>query len=154
MEIKGKQDKLRTKNPANPLRKEVERKKQLTYYVDLDSTLAIYNRWGSVGDIGEPVPDMKAWVLHWLKEGIKIKIFTVRACNKEAIPYIKKWLFMNGFPLDLEITNIKGIDCDMIFDNNAREVLANQGIIVDRIGEFSAALIRNRLMDEGEQNVE
>ena len=86
---------------------------------------------------------MKAWVLHWLKEGIKIKIFTARAYNPENIKHVRKWLIVNGFPLDLEITDIIRLDCNMIFDNKAREVLNNQGIIVDRMGEFSAALIRN-----------
>jgi len=136
MKIKGSSQILRTLNPANPLRKEVDKPKQLVYYVDLDGTLATYDRWGCVGDIGEPIPAMKAWVLRWLKEGIKIKIFTARACNPEAISCIKKWLFLNGFPLNLEITNIKAIDCDMIFDNNAREVIHNTGLIVDRTGQF------------------
>jgi len=151
MKIKG-SNTPRTVNPANPLKQEIKKEKQLTYYVDLDGTLAIYTIWGNVGDIGEPIPDMKKWVLHWIKEGIKIKIFTARAYKKEAIPDIRKWLFLNGFPLDLEITNIKGIDCDMIFDNNCREVMNNQGVIVDRTGEFSAALIRNKIEENKNDN--
>jgi len=153
MKIKGK-GKLRTKNPANPLRDNNINDKNKCYYVNLDGCLAIYDRWDCIDNIGEPVESMKAWVLHWLKEGIKIKIFTARAHNLNAIPYIKKWLFLNGFPLDLEITNIKGTDCDMIFDNNAREVLNNQGVIIDRTGEFSAALIRNNLIRKEDKNNE
>jgi len=95
---------------------------------------------------------MKKWVLHWLEGSIKIKIFTARAHSSEAISYIKKWLLLNDFPLDLEITNIKGTDCDMIFDNNCREVMGNQGVIVDRTGEFSTALIRNSLIKNGDKN--
>jgi len=61
MKIKG-SNTPRTVNPANPLKQEIKKEKQLTYYVDLDGTLAIYTIWGNVGDIGEPIPDMKKWV--------------------------------------------------------------------------------------------
>jgi hypothetical protein len=127
----------RNTNPANPLKEEVHEEKQLTYYVDLDGTLAYYKCWGDIGDIGDPIQDMKKWVLYWLKEGIKIKIFTARAYCEKNIKHIRKWLLINGFPPNLEITNIKGLDCDLIFDNNAREVINNTGIIVDRTGKFN-----------------
>jgi len=127
---------LRNPNPANPLKKYNKNNKNKCYYIDLDGTLAYYERWGGIGDIGEPIPIMKKWVLFWIKNGIKIKIFTARAGDKKKIPPIKKWLLLNGFP-PLEITNIKGLDCDIIFDNIAKEVINNTGIIVDRTGEFN-----------------
>jgi len=40
----------------------------------------------------------------------------------------------------------------MIFDNNCREVMNNQGVIVDRTGEFSAALIRNKIEENKNDN--
>lgn len=140
MKLKGNGE-LRNPNPANPLKKEFKEEKQLTYYVDLDGTLAYYERWGQNGEIGEPIPLMKNWVLHWISRGIKIKIFTARAHKPEAIPPIRKWLLFNGLPPDLEITNVKGIDCDLLFDNIAREVINNTGIIVDRTGEFSEEVL-------------
>ncbi len=140
MELKG-INIIRNPNPANPLKKEIKEEKQLVYYINLDGTLAYYDRWGYIGDIGEPIPIMKAWVLYWIKKGIKIKIFTARAYNEKAIPHIRKWLLLNGFPPNLEITNIKGMDCDMIFDNNAREVINNTGIIADRTGEFDKKIL-------------
>jgi len=142
MEIKG-IDKPRNPNPANPLIDHDYKEKQLVYYVDLDGTLAYYERWGNIGDIGNPIPLMKKWVLYWLKKEIKIKIFTARAYKPETIPPIRKWLLINGFPPDLEITNIKGLDCDLIFDNNAREVINNTGIIIDRTGEFNKKILEN-----------
>lgn len=141
MKIKGTGD-LRNPNPANPFR-EVEPEKQKVYYVDLDGTLAFFDRWGTIGDIGEPIPIMKKWVLYWISKGIKVKIFTARAYKKESIPFIKKWLILNGFPPNLDITNIKGIDCTRLFDNNAREVINNTGIIVDRLNEFNTKELKN-----------
>lgn len=126
----------RNPNPANPLREEIYEKEQLVYYVDLDSTLAYYDRWGGIGDIGEPIPTMKNKVLEWISKGIKIKIFTARAYCEENIKHIRKWLLLNGFPINLEITNIKGIDCSLILDDKAREVIMNTGIICNRTGEL------------------
>ena len=136
MEIKGKQDKLRTKNPANPLKKQEDKPKKLVYYVGLHGTLAVFDRWGNIGDIGEPIEKMKKRVLAWIKEGITIKIFTARASDPETTSLIRKWLFLNGFMLDMEITNILGDDCAMIFSDKTREVIFNTGIVVSRTNEF------------------
>jgi len=136
MEIKDKQGKLRTKNPANPLRKEEDKPKKLVYYVGFDAVLATYDRWGHIDDIGEPIEKMKKRVLEWIKEGVTIKIFTARASDLEATSFIRKWLFLNGLLLDLEITNILGDDCDMIFSDKSREVIHNTGVIVSLTKEF------------------
>jgi len=127
---------LRNLNPSNPLNNEITKEKQKCYYVNLDGCLAYYDNWGNVDDIGEPINEMKKWILYWLKKGIKIKIFTARANQPELIPPIRKWLLFNGFP-PLEITNIKGIDCNMIFDNNARQVVNNTGQIIDCTNQFN-----------------
>jgi len=134
MKIKG-SNIPRNLNPSNPLQQEIKKEKKLTYYVNFDHTLAFYDCWGNMGDAGDPIPEMKKWVLYWISKGIKIKIFTARANKPELIPPIRKWLLLNGFPM-LEITAVKNLDCDMIFDNCAREVISNTGIIVDRIGQF------------------
>lgn len=131
MKLKGSEI-PRNLNPANPLKEEVDKPKQLYYYVNFDATLATYNRWKNIGDTGEPIPKMKQKVLSWIQKGIIIKIFTARAYNEENKKHIRKWLILNGFPPNLEITNIKGIECDLIFDDKAREVIHNTGIIVDR----------------------
>lgn len=131
--------KLRNLNPANPLKKEDNNNinNNKCYYVDLDGTLAYYERWGAEGDIGEPIPIMKNWISYWLSKGIEIVIFTARAYKQEHIDNIRKWLILNGLPIDLRITNVKGLDCSMILDDKAREVISNTGQIVDRVGEFN-----------------
>lgn len=138
MKIKGDRGPRMT-NQANPLLDEVKEEKQKVYYVDLDGTLAYYDAWGDIGDIGDPIPIMKQWVLYWIKNGIEVVIFTARAYKPEAIPPIRKWLLINGFPPDLRITNVKGLECALVFDNCAREVINNTGIIVDRTGEFNSS---------------
>lgn len=136
---------LRNLNPANPLKEEVKKEKKLVYYIDLDGTLAYYERWGENGEIGEPVPLIKNWIRFWLYKGIEIVIFTARAYKQENIDRVRSWLIMNGLPVDLRITNVKGIDCDLLFDNNAREVINNTGQIVDRIGDFDIRILEKWL---------
>jgi len=135
MKLKG-SNIQRNPNPANPLKEEDDKIKQLTYYIGLDGVLAYYERWGNEGDIGEPINDMKNKILKWINNGITIKIFTARAYKEESINHIRKWLLLNGLPPTLEITNIKGTDCDLILDNKAREVIHNTGMIIDRTNEF------------------
>lgn len=134
MKLKG-NDKPRLPNLASPFAKE-QKLKQLTYYVNLDGTLAYYNVHGNINDIGDPIPNIKEKVLQWIKEGVIIKIFTARAYCEKNKSFVRKWLMLNGFPPTIEITNIKGIDCDLIFDDKAREVIMNTGDIIDRTGKL------------------
>lgn len=46
--------------------------------VDLDGTLAKYNKWKGPTDIGDPVPLMVERVKRWLDEGKNVRIFTAR----------------------------------------------------------------------------
>lgn len=46
--------------------------------VDLDGTLARYEGWKRVTDIGEPVPAMLERVKSWRAEGREVRVFTAR----------------------------------------------------------------------------
>jgi hypothetical protein len=46
--------------------------------VDLDGTLAHYDRWVSPEHIGPPIPAMCKRVRKWLSEGREVRIFTAR----------------------------------------------------------------------------
>lgn len=95
--------------------------------VDLDRTLAYYDRFRGMDHIGKPIPAMQNQVMEWCAEGKTVKIFTARACEKENIPVIKLWLMIHGFP-DLEVTNVKDFNCDAIYDDKAIFVVPNQGL--------------------------
>lgn len=79
--------------------------------VDLDGTLAVYDKWVGWWHIGEPVPKMLERVKLWLSIGTRVKIMTARvhpgkedadAC-REAI---RQWLEKHGLG-DLEGTHEK-----------------------------------------------
>lgn len=96
-------------------------------YVDLDKTLAYHeSEWG-VEKIGEPIPAMFERVCQWVKEGKRIKIFTVRACHgKWQIKMVQDWLVKHGLPA-FEVTNIKKFDMSELWDDRGVRVERNTG---------------------------
>lgn len=97
-----------------------------TIAVDLDGTLAEYDKWRGIDHIGEPVPLMAARVHQWLKEGIHVVIFTARASTPEAVPYINAWT-KKHFGKSLPVTNKKTFDIIEMWDDRAVQVIPNTG---------------------------
>jgi hypothetical protein len=99
--------------------------------VDLDGTLAYYDRMSSYDEVGEAVPAMLALVKKMINNGIRVKIFTARVQDPEQLPIIQKWLKDNGLP-ELEITNIKDYNMRRLYDDRCIQVERNTGrLIVD-----------------------
>lgn len=98
--------------------------------VDLDATLAKDTGWKGIEHIGEPIQPMVDKIRRWRKAGKTVKIFTARADEPEAIPYIKAWLTGLGLG-DLEITNIKDMHMEELWDDRAHKVKKNQGVEED-----------------------
>ena len=96
--------------------------------LDLDGTLAHFDTWKGNADIGKPIPKMLCIARACIANGFKVKIFTARVCNgPDAFPPIRKWLKENGLPPDLEITNVKDLDCLEIHDDLAIAYETNTG---------------------------
>ncbi len=102
----------------------------MTIAVDLDGTLALYDKWRGVEHIGEPIPLMLDLVKGVIDMGTKVVIFTARANDKKAIPFIERWLVEAGLP-KLEITNIKRKEFREIWDDRAVSVRKNTGVCVN-----------------------
>lgn len=115
----------------------------ITIYVDLDGTLAKYDGYKGVGKIGKPIPQMVDVVKKHLSQGHKVKIFTARIENEEERPHIEKWLKDAGIP-DLEITNIKGNDGTVFYDDRAIQVKKNEGILVDDVNDLLSEKAKKR----------
>lgn len=98
--------------------------------VDLDGTLAYYDKWLGIQHIGEPIFKMKELLLVLHSKGVTIKIFTARLSEDiEAIEYIKKWLKKHNLP-DWEITNVKDMHCVEIWDDRCRQCKKNTGELI------------------------
>jgi len=105
------------------------KEKENTIAVDLDKTLAHYDGWKGPEHIGEPIQPMLNRVNDWISRGFTVKIFTARASEPVNIPYIEKWLEKHGIG-GLEVTNKKTPDMIAIWDDRARQVVPNTGILV------------------------
>ncbi|MDD4272842.1 MAG: hypothetical protein PHG14_03840 [Desulfobacter postgatei] len=99
------------------------------YGVDLDGTLAVWDENSTLSRIGAPIPSMVDMVLRMVDNGIRVKIFTARACDPAQIPKIQAWMNQNGLP-DLEITNVKDYYMERLYDDRAIRVERNTGRIL------------------------
>lgn len=96
--------------------------------VDLDGTLAYYDGWKGIEHIGAPVPAMLDRVKRWLTEGRQVRIFTARAMQQEAVPYIQAWC-LEHIGQVLRVTNIKDYAMIELWDDRAVGVVPNTGEI-------------------------
>lgn len=60
-------------------------RKSLHYAVDLDGTLAVYDRWRGHIHIGEPIPRMVDRVKQLLADGHYVTIFTARLAGSDYV---------------------------------------------------------------------
>lgn len=76
--------------------------------------------------LGHPIPEMIELVLSLLKAGIKVKIFTARACEPESIPVIQAWTLKHGLGC-LDVTNAKDFGLIRFYDDRAIQMVPNEG---------------------------
>ncbi len=97
--------------------------------VDLDGTLAYYDGWKGKDHIGDPIPSMLYRVKKWVDEGVRVKIFTARACIPDQIPPVHQWLVKQNLP-KLEVTCSKDLLMLELWDDRCVQVVSNGGVAV------------------------
>lgn len=108
--------------------------------VDLDGTLALYDRWRGSQHIGEPVPLMLERVKAWIAAGVEVRIFTARvspaaaALNQERMADIRstieQWCLKHVGQV-LAITHEKDMAMVQLWDDRAVQVVPNTGARAD-----------------------
>jgi len=100
--------------------------------VDLDGTLAYYDKWRGISHIGAPIPMMLRRVKQWLYDGKEVRIFTARvsAGDQNALEAIQQWLKEVGLP-PLVITCMKDFNMTELWDDRAVQVEMNTGRRMD-----------------------
>ena len=99
---------------------------------DLDGVVAVYDGWKGVDHIGEPVPKIIALIKTYLAAGKKVKIFTARVAGDDADrarEVIEAYCHQHIGQV-LEVTNEKDQGMKYYFDDRAKQVIPNTGIIV------------------------
>jgi len=106
--------------------------------VDLDGTLAHYDRWVGPEHIGAPIPEMVERVQNWLARGVDVRIFTARVgplqtheCVKKAITAINIFCLEN-FNQRLAITATKDLHMIELWDDRCVCVKRNVGSVLGR----------------------
>lgn len=106
--------------------------------VDLDGTLAKYDKWVSADHIGEIIPKMANRVRDWLADGKNVKIFTARIANLEhdfqdacedaelALRTIEAWS-LKHFGVVLPVTFKKDYAMIELWDDRCVQVIPNTG---------------------------
>jgi hypothetical protein len=108
--------------------------------VDLDRTLAHYDKWEGAGVIGPPIPKMLARVKQWLEDGEEVRIVTARVSSDgtlardcevlEAGMGIQNWC-IEHLGVVLPVTCEKDFDMRELWDDRAVQVVPNEGSRVD-----------------------
>jgi hypothetical protein len=104
--------------------------------VDLDETLAVYDKPNGLKVIGKPIPKMVNRVKRWITEGETVKIFTARVseytCNivgekrEDVIKAIQEWT-LKHIGKKLEVTNEKDHGMIELWDDRCIQVEPNTG---------------------------
>jgi hypothetical protein len=105
-------------------------------FVDLDRTLAYYDKWEGATVIGNPILKMKQKVESWVSNGDKIVIFTARVSPKSrytkpeecevAKKAVEEWCDKH-FGIKFEVTCEKEF-LDVIYDDRAVHICVNEGV--------------------------
>lgn len=101
--------------------------------VDLDGTLAVYDKWRGLAHIGAPVPSMVDRIKAWLADGWEVRIFTARVQGLKGddltIFHNVLWFWCQheaGIP-PLMPTNVKDFEMVELWDDRAVTVEPNTG---------------------------
>lgn len=100
--------------------------------LDLDGTLAEYNGWVNIDNIGPPIPKMWDLFIKWTSDpNVSVSIFTARAGTSGADEAIRNWLIRHGLDNttseDIDITNVKHKCFTEYWDDRAIAVQRNSG---------------------------
>lgn len=118
--------------------------------VDLDGTLAYYDRWRGPDHIGPPIPPMLQRVRRWVQEGKDVRIFTARVSGglaphttgeQQAVrDVIDEWSLAHVGKI-LPVTNEKDYAMVELWDDRAIQVIPNTGqTIADELESVRSAL--------------
>lgn len=100
-----------------------------------DGTLAVYDRYMGLHNVGKPVPAMLDRVKHWLDAGIDVRIVTARANqpdpsdNPVAIRTVEKWCFKH-LGRKLPVVASKDYRMSCLWDDRAVQVETNSGRVL------------------------
>lgn len=104
--------------------------------VDLDGTLARYDRWRGEDHIGEPIERIVDLIRTYREAGYEVRIMTARVSNPEGDRDVERVrALIQAYTLQhigevLPVTCCKDYGMIKLYDDRAVQVIANTGQIV------------------------
>lgn len=115
--------------------------------VDLDGTLAHYDKWRGIDHIGEPIVPMVDRVKEWISNGREVKIFTARMHGhgmpligggvSDVLTPIQEWCEKH-IGRALPVTNVKDFGMIELWDDRAVQVIPNTGVAIQDLAHQPA----------------
>lgn len=110
--------------------------------VDLDGTLAHYDKWRGSAHIGEPIPAMVSRVKFWMENGKDVRIFTARISGmaitlngdteEKVLKVIDDWCALHLGRV-LPVTCHKDMAMIELWDDRCKQVLPNTGVAIEEL---------------------
>ncbi len=97
--------------------------------VDLDGTMAYWDHWGEITEIGAPIWPMIYRVRKWLEQGYQVKVFTARVAEDRSgaiAAAIQNWC-VRHVGQALPVTCQKDLNLLEFWDDRAVQVIENSG---------------------------
>lgn len=118
--------------------------------VDLDGTLAVYDKWRGIEHIGEPIPAMVKYVQELIEAGVDVRVFTARCQEgQRAVELIAVWCLRHIGHV-LPITATKDFGMVFLIDDRAVAVEKNTGRLLSP--PFSIASVQYHYSTENPEN--
>ncbi len=107
--------------------------------VDLDGTLAHYDKWRGERHVGAPIDRMVRSVRRWLAEGKEVRIFTARASGRDPAEVLAVTQAIDAWCVEhigqpLKITCCKDYQMVELWDDRCVQVEKNTGRTARELG--------------------
>ena len=110
---------------------------------DFDGALAFWDGWND--ELGAPIPQMVDRVKWHLARGEKVKILTARAEDPAQVTRIEDWCEKH-IGVRLEVTQVKDYAMREFYDDRAKQVIPNTGLLLAELPEVQDILLNGLRM--------
>lgn len=104
--------------------------------VDLDGTAAFYDGWRGIEHIGAPIAPIITMIKAFRAAGTEVRWMTARCFHRDGSRDVNACEYLDAWSLEhvgekLPITNTKDSAMIRLYDDRARQVLENEGLVVE-----------------------
>lgn len=115
---------------------------------DWDGTLVRHERSeGFLRSKPVPIEPMMALFKRYIAEGKNVRIVSARACERAGQVLIRRELDYLGITQVIPITNQKDLDMIVLYDDSAKQVVRNEGVLLEDVLGATRAKLEDATAD-------